>query len=167
MRWTSLLVLALFLASCQETPPYPRLREGDMFGPTGMRIHPIFTQVRDFNNDGTPDGIEVLIEFTDQFGDPTKATGRIIFELFEYEPYQPDPRGRRLANPWVGTLDTVSDQRQRWDRTSRSYSFPLAYPQVRQDVAYVLTASFDPGTGERLFDRVILHRPSPATAPSR
>ena len=46
-----------------------------MFAPVAMRVHPIFTDVKDWTGDGRADGIEALVEFEDQFGDPTKASG--------------------------------------------------------------------------------------------
>src|SRR5204863_386407 len=127
-----------------------------MFGPKAMRIHPIFTQVKDWTGDGKPDGIEALIEFQDQFDDPTKASGRVIFELFEYRKDFPDPRGVRIANPWIGSLVTLADQRERWNRTSRTYSFQLAMDSIRANRPYVLSATFEQSGGGRFFDRVIL-----------
>lgn len=138
-----------------------------MFGPTAMRIHPIFTQVKDWNGDGKPDGIEVLIEFQDQFDDPTKATGRVIFELFEYRKDSPDPRGKRLANPWIGSLVTLADQRERWNRTSRTYSFQLTFDQIRPDQDYVLSAIFELSGGGRFFDRIVIQaQPEPRREPT-
>jgi hypothetical protein len=128
----------------------------DMFAPTGMRIHPIFTQVEDWTKDGKPDGIEAQLEFQDQFDDPTKASGRVLFELFEYRRDSPDPRGRRVAGPWVGSLVTLDEQHERWNTTLRSYRFQLAYPEIRYDANYVLTAVFEMSGGGRFFDRVIL-----------
>lgn len=127
-----------------------------LFGPAAMRIHPIFSQIKDWTGDDQPDGIEALIELQDQFGDPTKASGRVVFELYDYSPYEPDPRGQRIANPWVGALDTLEAQRERWNRTSRTYSFQLALPSIRRDRAYVLTASFELSNGGRFFDRIII-----------
>jgi hypothetical protein len=139
-----------------------------------MRIHPIFTQVKDWTGDGQPDGIEALLEFQDQFNDPTKAAGTVIFELYRYDPHRPDSRGERVVNPWVGSLKTLADQQARWNRTSRTYFFQLEYPAVRRDQSYVLVASFDTGA-TRFFDEVILegqhggvherHLP-PATSPA-
>src|SRR5437868_3820097 len=98
-----LLMLCLVLSSC-STGPRASMRPDDaaMFGPVSMRIHPIFTQVKDWTGDNHPDGVEALIEFQDQFGDPTKAAGNVIFELYSYRAYHPDPRGDRIVNPWVG-----------------------------------------------------------------
>ena len=59
-----------------------------------MRIHPIFTQIADWTHSGKPDGIEAQLEFTDQFGDPTKASGKVLFELFSYQNDSPDRAGR-------------------------------------------------------------------------
>ncbi len=128
----------------------------DMFAPTGMRIHPIFTQIVDWNKDGKSDGIEAQLEFQDQFGDPTKASGRVLFELFDYRRNSPDPRGLRVAGPWVGSLATLDEQHERWNTTLRTYRFQLNYPEIRGERSYVLTAIFELAGGGRFFDRVIL-----------
>src|SRR5205085_5263493 len=126
-----------------------------LFAPASMRIHPIFSGIKDWTGDGVPDGIEALLEFQDQFGDPTKAAGTVVFELFTYRPYHPDPRGPRVLNPWIGSLQSLSDQQARWNRTSRTYSFQLEYPQIKREVSYVLAATFDTGT-TRFFDQIVL-----------
>jgi len=152
-----LLLLALLCQSCGqplldlETSP-----DSSFFGATTMRIHPIFSQVKDWSGDGKPDGIEVLIEFQDQFGDPAKAAGTLMFEVYDYRIANPDPRGQRLANPWIGSIATLEDQRSRWNRTSRTYTFQLAFPQVDKTKSYVLTAMFRSTSGGRFFDRIVL-----------
>jgi hypothetical protein len=156
-----LVVLTGFGGACaRQVLPERCARDGTMFGPTRMRIHPIFTQVKDWTGDGKPDGIEALIEFQDRFDDPTKASGSAVFELFGYRPYNPDPRGERVASPWNGSLVTEGEQRARWNRTLSSYSFRLAFEGVRPARTYVLTASFDRAAGEgeasRFFDRIVI-----------
>ena len=140
-----------------------------LFAPVSMRIHPIFTQLKDWTGDGVPDGIEALLEFQDQFTDPTKAAGEVVFELYEYRPYTSGQRGERLVNPWLGSLRGVTDQEARWNRTSRTYSFELAYDQVRDDRDYVLAATFNTGQ-TRFFDQIVLEGRrtprSPATRPA-
>jgi len=162
MRIATIGLLLCVLAGCSSslTPMRRTSDESAMFGPVSMRVHPIFTQVKDFNGDADTDGIEALVEFQDQFGDPTKASGKIIFELFEYRPYNPDPRGNRLVNPWIGQLTNLDEQRARWNRTSRTYLFQLEYPQVSSHRSYVLTATFDGGRG-RFFDRIIIEAQTP------
>jgi hypothetical protein len=161
VRASALCVLMLIAAGCaKQVLPDRAARDETMFGPARMRIHPIFTQVKDWTGDGKPDGIEALIEFQDHFDDPTKATGSAVFELFEYRPYNPDPRGNRVTNPWTGSLVTVDEQRARWNRTLSTYSFRLAFEGVRENRNYVLAASFDRGTADgeaaRFFDRIVI-----------
>jgi hypothetical protein len=152
---TLAMMLAVMMCGCSARGPASSGSYAGLFAPVSMRIHPIFTDVKDWNNDGRPDGIEALLEFEDQFGDPTKAAGTVIFELFTYRAYHADTRGERVVNPWVASVQTVGEQQSRWNRTSRTYSFRLEYPAIRQEQSYVLTATFE--TGEtRFFDRMVL-----------
>jgi hypothetical protein len=162
-----LLSSILFLPSCgQPLLDLESSPDTTFFGATAMRIHPIFSQIKDWTNDGKVDGIEVLVEFQDQFGDPAKAAGTLMFELYDYREANPDPRGPRLANPWIGSIATLEDQRSRWNRTSRTYTFQLAFPQVSQAKTYVLTAMFRSTTGGRFFDRIILEGEEEDFAPT-
>ena len=155
-----LLVLGLSVLSVtgctQPSFEEPLPEEGELFNASAMRIHPIFTQVKDWTGDGTADGIEVLLEFQDVFGDPTKAAGTVMFELHGYRPGNPEPKGQRLANPWIGSMTSYDEQRARWNRTSRTYTFQLAFPQVEKTRSYVLAAQFRATTGERLFGQAVL-----------
>lgn len=172
------LTLVALVGGCQaDTSPFART-EADtrLFGPVAMRLHPIFTGVKDWTGDGRPDGVEALIELQDQFGDPTKASGRVVFELFDYRAYNPERRGERVANPWIGYLETLDEQRDRWNRTSRTYSFQLQFDDIQPNNTYVLTAEFQLTGGQRFFDRIILEGRRgesggslfpPTTAPSR
>ena len=154
--WLCVLTLLAAAAGCaNQILPERTPRDGTMFGPTRMRIHPIFTQVKDWTGDGAIDGIEALLEFQDQFTDPTKAAGDVVFELYTYRPYSPESRGERVLNPWLGSLRTLADQEARWNRTSRTYSFELEYPEIREDRDYVLVATFDTGQ-TRFFDQIVI-----------
>jgi hypothetical protein len=128
----------------------------NLFRPTTMRLHPIFTQVKSFTGGSTPDGIEAVLEFDDQFGDPTKAAGSVIFELFSFRDGFPDPRGNRLVQPWAASLTSSDQQQAHWRREISAYSFLLAWPSVTTNRNYVLTATYEPLTGTRLFARTII-----------
>jgi hypothetical protein len=156
MRWFALFLLPMCIAGCASKPIERDNAEVVMFGPTRMRIHPIFTQVKNWTNGTRPDGIEAELEFQDQFGDPTKAAGKVMFELFAFRRGFPDPRGERIVNPWVGSLLSLEQQREHWNRTSRTYGFQLALPSVSIRRNYVLTATFEHSDGRRFFSRVIL-----------
>jgi hypothetical protein len=127
-----------------------------MFEPASMRIHPVFTKAIDWTGDGRADGVEVLTEFSDGFGDTCKASGELTFELFTFAERSPDTRGKRVSDPWVVPIRTADQQRERWSRTARGYSFRLAADKISADQRYVLSATYAPQTGPRLFDRVVL-----------
>jgi len=138
-----------------------------MFNPVSMRLHPTFTRVKSWtteNNTGKPDGIEAELEFSDLFSDPVKAEGRVIFELYEYRKDAADVRGARITTPFVGSLLTEDEQRARWNRATRTYSFKLAVPNLTASRSYVLTATFEPVAGNRFYSRIIL-QPSTASTP--
>jgi hypothetical protein len=164
MRWNAcfLLMAVAVLAGCSsQSLPQPRTAEEErLFGPVSMKLD-TFSKVRDWNNDNVPDGIEALIEFDDRFGDRTKAAGIVIFELYDYRPYWPDPRGMRLANPWTGSLTTYEDQKAHWETASGAYMFRLAYDQAAWNHDYVLTAEFQSASGTRFFSRIVLQKQKP------
>lgn len=161
--------VATLLVGCSSDPADNTTRtpvDQLPFGPTAMRLHPVFTQVRDWTGDGKPDGIEAVVEMQDQFGDPTKASGRIIFELHGYRPYNPDPRTPRIVAPWEGRLDSLEDQRARWNRVNRAYIFQLAFDDIKSRGDYVLTATFELSGGGRFFDQLILEGNARPAMPS-
>ena len=177
-----MLLLLTAMCGCHSDPqPLPRDATDDkLFGPATMRLHPIFTQVKDWTGDNNPDGVEALVELQDQFGDPTKASGHLIFDLYDYKKYDPQRKGTWLAE-WQADLSTLASQRDYWNRTSRTYGFQLAYPLIALDKNYVLTAEFQMDNGGRMFDQLVVEAqikpekraapdfglpPAPATMPS-
>ena len=173
MRSFALILLLALLLVLVPGCAQPKILEDEpeevdeaLFAATSMRIHPIFTQIKDWNGDGRPDGIEVLIEFRDQFGDPTKAAGTVMFELYDYRRASADVRGRRLENPWIGSIMTLRDQEARWRRTSRTYTFQIEYPKISRSENYVLTADFRLANGKKFTDRVVLEGQEESSAPA-
>jgi hypothetical protein len=159
------LLCLLVLSGCEgDRATAPQV--ADLFAPTAMRVHPIFTQIADWTHSGKADGIEAQLEFTDQFGDPTKASGRVLFELFEYRRDSPDPRGKRLGR-WVGSLETLDEQRERWNTTLRTYRFQLDYPAVSPSQSYVLSGIFELSGGGRFFNSIVLPAHVPEKAESK
>jgi hypothetical protein len=155
MRQMLWILLALTVCGCEAVPIGRTASDEVMFGPQTMRLQPTFTQIKDWNGDKIPDGIDAIVELQDQFGDTTRATGRVIFELYGYRYAAPDPRGERIGGPWIGSLQTKEDQVAHWSSAIRGYSFQLAQLLLSRDRTYVLTAEFDLGT-RRLFDQVVI-----------
>jgi len=172
------LPLLLVMASCAPDPKARTPEEAKMFGPQSMRIHPTFTRVKDWTGDGKPDGIEAVVELQDEFGEPTRATGSVMFELYQYRPTYPDVRGRRVPEVWVWPLLRSNEQAAHWSRALRAYTFKIPLDPGRQTM--VLEATFELGADRgRLTNQIILEPPprssgetppapttAPATAPS-
>jgi hypothetical protein len=143
------------LCGCESQTFSRSQSEAQMFGPSTMRIHPAFTQVKDWTGDGKPDGIEAFLELSDQFGEPTRATGTIRFELYNFHESEEERRGKQLATPWTFVLDTRDQQIAHWNPVERAYTFRLPYDKISANRRYVLTAQFD-RPGGRLFDQLII-----------
>ncbi len=150
-----LLPLLAFLGCETPRPLSMGKNASSIIGPVSIRIHPTFTQPKSWAGDDKLDGIEALMEVRDQWDEPIRATGRVLFELYSYRTGSTDTRGERVVNPWSVSLATVDEQAARWDRVSRAYKFQLAYPQIDRDRTYILTASFETDGG-RLFDRLTI-----------
>jgi hypothetical protein len=163
-------LFALLLAACQSPQPIPRTPdEEDMFGPLTMRLHPTFTQVKNWTGGPRPDGVEAVVEFDDRFHEPTKAAGTLIFELFQFRKGFADPRGLRLLE-WPASIATFDEQQAHWHREYGAYSFLLADPDIRADKNYVLTATFQSLSDKRFTDQTILvgveHKKKYTTSPA-
>ena len=156
------LSLILLFTGCTTEP---RVTREEDFSPHKLRIHPIFTQVKDWTGDNHPDGIEVVVELLDAYGEPTRGRGTMLFELWSYHKYEPDTLGKRLADPWRGTLLTREEQDERWSKALRAYTFQLASPAINSGKEYVLSASFETADGAakpggiRLYDKLLIEPP--------
>ena len=158
------LLLTAFVVTTGCNSRYERTElDRKLFGAQGMRIHPTFTRTKDWTGDGNPDGIEAVVELQDDFGEPTRATGRVMFEIYPYRQYYPDPRGKRSPDVWQWALTSRGEQVAHWSRALRAYSFKIPFDPGRGTV--VLAATFALGGGTpRLFDQIILE-PEGRTAP--
>ncbi len=127
---SAVLFSSLLLCSCASPRPYPRAPDDNrMFGPVSMRIHPTFTQIKSWTGAKKPDGIEAVVELVDQFGDPTRASGRVMFELYNYRDATPDRRGERLASPWISSLGDKKEQAAHWSSAAARVQFPTGRPR--------------------------------------
>jgi hypothetical protein len=87
-----------------------------------------------------------------------------MFEVYQYRPYTPDPRGKRNAQVWDWPLTTRQEQVEHWSRALRAYTFKIPFDPGRQTVVLAATFALDGGT-PRLFDQIILE-PTGRTPPT-
>jgi len=118
--------------------------------PKQIRIHP-FTGMRVFSEKGDIRGVGVHIEAIDAYGDANKAFGQFRFELYQFQPNSPDPKGARLA-VWNESVEDFGSNRRHWNSISRTYQFKLAWNhQVSAEQKFVLVVIFQSRFTERLF----------------
>lgn len=130
-------------AGSPDATPAPIDVEPGLFDPTGIVVG-FFTQSRDFDGKGGPDGLEVYVRPVDQFGDPTKAVGTFRIEVFAYRIHTTERRGRRLGHWQVTALDAESNRRY-YDPRTRSYKFPLRWERaIAGGTEVIVQATFYP-----------------------
>jgi hypothetical protein len=122
------------------------------YSPKSIRILP-FTKPRSFDADAVPDGIGVSLRTLDGAGDPVKAYGVFMFELFAYRQAIGGNRGP-LIRTWTQPVVNLAEQKQFWERVTTTYEFQLSWEgqPLSPQKKYVLVASFQAPGGERLFD---------------
>lgn len=122
------------------------------YSPRSIKILP-FTKPKSFDDDVIPDGVGVSLRPLDEAGDPVKAYGTFMFELYAYRKAIGTHKGEMLANWTQQVLDT-SDQKQFWERVTSTYEFQLSWEgkPLPPGNRYVLVASFQSPGSERLFD---------------
>jgi hypothetical protein len=122
------------------------------YSPASIKILP-FTKPRSFDDDAIPDGIGLSLRPLDAAGDPVKAYGTFIFELYEYRPALGTHRGA-LLQTWTQPVSSPEDQRKFWERVTSTYEFQLSWEgrPIPPQKKHIIVASFQAAGGERLFD---------------
>jgi len=95
-----------------ETPSSELEQEQiDAFGPSPVRARRLLlglgSGAKDWDRDGTADGIEALVRLVDDSGAPTKRAGALLFEMYSYDFDVLRHRGRRLARWRVSASDAL------------------------------------------------------------
>lgn len=122
------------------------------YSPRSIAILP-FTKPRSFDDDVIPDGLGVSLRPLDSAGDPVKAYGTFLFELYAFRPAISHHRGE-LLQTWDQTIRDVEDQKRFWERVTSTYEFQLSWEgaPLSPGQRFILVASFQAPGSERLFD---------------
>jgi len=151
-----------FTIGCAATKtvsdPAARDRMLALLLPMKIEIVAPFTRVKSFDDDSTPDGIELWLQAVNSLGNTgLNIVGSLRAELYEYVPASAEHKGRRLEQ-WKIELATPADQRAYWSDLTRMYEFrlmidPVTVPKARQ---YVLAVTYTTPLGEHLTDECVL-----------
>ena len=96
--------------------------------PQRVEIVEAFTAFRSFDDDNIPDGIELLIQPVDSFGDPVKVAGTMRVELCAFKQASGEKAGQRICDPWEITLLSETDQKTYWNPITGMYEAKLRFP---------------------------------------
>jgi hypothetical protein len=131
--------------------------------PSKIEIVQPFTRVKSFDDDSTPDGIEVLLQAVNSLGNRgLMIAGHVRVELYEHVAASGDQKGRRLEH-WDVPLTTRENQLQHWNAITQMYEFLLRVDPAKIPTAdkYVLAVVYNSPLDERLtYECVITHRPA-------
>ncbi len=148
---TPLLVLS-GCATAPMTQDAAQLHALSLLLPKRIEIVEPFTNVKSFDDDASPDGIELLLQAVNSLDNPGQMiVGEMRFELYEFVPASGDRRGRRLEY-WDLALATEESQRDHWNQVTQMYEFRLRVdPAVLPiDDRYVLAVTYNSPLGDRL-----------------
>ncbi len=124
----------------------------ELLMPQRVRIVEAFTGFRSFDDDDLPDGIELLFQPLDAYGDPVKIAGSVRVELYTHKQASGMPKGQRVCDPWQVDLLTPEDQQRYWNVITGMYEVPLEFPAGAQPGGskYVLALTYDSPLGEHM-----------------
>ena len=148
-------LVLLSLTGCAATHYTPddeaRTRMLSLLMPSRIEIVAPFTRVKSFDDDNTPDGIELLLQAVNSLDDPGMIVGSVRVELFEHVPASGDAKGRRLEF-WDVELDSIKQQLTYWNKATQMYEFLLQVePEVIPTASrFVLHVTYNSPLGERL-----------------
>lgn len=156
-RHTYLVFLAaITLAGCAKSPGITDARSQEqmltLLMPNRIEIVEPFTRIRSFDDNATPDGIELLLQAVNSLDNPgLMIVGDVRVEFFEYVPASGDRKGRRI-DYWDVKLRTEEHQRTHWNQITQMYEFRLrADPAVIPGgEKYVLAVTYNSPLGQHL-----------------
>lgn len=172
--WPRLIVLALLLpAGCNrpsvDTSDAAARQQLSLLMPDRVSIVGPFTRFRSFNDDDRLDGIELLLQPVNTFGDPVNIAGSVIIELYEFRQASGDNKGAKIRQ-WDVSLASERDQRTYWNRTTSMYEFQLQFDPATLPPCekYVLQVIYNTPLQEHMLDEHVLEIPlsGPAIAGS-
>lgn len=162
------LVILVALGGCASTPKNvdeaAKRRMLSLLMPNRIEIVEPFTRVRSFDDDASPDGIELLLQAVNSLDNPgLMVVGEFLVELYEHVPASGDQKGARVER-WNVPLETAEQQRMYWNQITQMYEFRLAVDPsaLPADEKYVLLVTYNSPLDDHLTDECIITRHSSA-----
>lgn len=133
----------------------------ELLMPQRIKIVEAFTKFRSFDEDELPDGIELMLQPVDSFGDPVKIAGTIRVELYTYLAASGNREGTRVCDPWEVELLTEDDQEMFWHMVTGMYEIPLEFPAGVSSFSdkYLLKVTYGTPLSSYMTDECVLDMP--------
>jgi len=154
--------ISALTTGCASTSPLRADEEQremlDLLLPRRVEIVEPFTRVRSFDENASPDGVELLLRAVNALDNPgLMIVGKIRVELHEYIGASADNKGGLLER-WEIDLSTSKNQMSYWNRLTQMYEFRLGIEPTRIAPArkYVLSVTYNSPLGEHLADDCVL-----------
>lgn len=120
--------------------------------PVQLRIYPS-TRFVQYENQLA---LEARVEFLDELGDPLKAVGTLLFEVYPANRDGEVIDQRRLFS-WEVPMLTKQANQEYYDAVTRAYLFRLGIDTLPKDLERtVLRVSFTPPTGDRMITMAVI-----------
>ena len=162
--WTAqmvMMVAVLVVGGCDGTQRVEWPWQGEESFPVeDIQLHRSFTRVVPGQGE-QPEQIEAYVQLRDQYGDPTKATGQLRFEVFRFRSGFADPQGSRFEQGGLVVVDLqdAATSQKHWDPITRGYKAVLALPDQAESLRrLVLQATYVSDAGYRIEDEMVLDR---------
>lgn len=134
--------------------------------PAEVNIVGPFTRFCSLSSGKQLDGIDLLLQPINTFGDPVNISGHLIAELYEFRQASGDCKGAELQQ-WDISLTTEREQRKYWNRTTSMYEFRLHLDRSalgRPHQKYVLEVTYNTPLKEHMVDEYVMEVPLSAEA---
>jgi hypothetical protein len=133
--------------------------------PQEVQIVEAFTEFKSFDDDRIPDGLEVLLQPTNAFGETVNIVGGLRFELYSYQQASGIPAGKRYQQ-WDVVLASKDDHQRYWNKATQMYEFQLLFDveTIPREEKYVVQVTYNSPLKKHLTGQAVVDAPTPPGA---
>lgn len=162
--------LLICVAAC--SPKYNDIAENpqsaallELLMPKEVQIVEAFSEFKSFDDDRIPDGLEVLLQPTNAFGETVNIVGGLRFELYSFQQASGIRAGQRYQQ-WDVVLASKEDHERYWNKATQMYEFQLLFDvdSIPREEKYVVQVTYTSPLKQHLTGEAIVNAPTPPGA---
>ncbi len=153
-----LVMMGCLMAGCASGPTTAALPRETGYHVQTVHLKESFTRL--YQDEQGRLHVKAAVELCDSFGDSIKALGAFRFELFQYRLAYHDPRGARLPEKGIQTIDLtrLQENDSHWNRITRCYNFDFLLTELPPETARLVVQVTFSQADYRLQDILVLER---------